>query len=450
MSKPLTYLLASCLGLTACSADYGGEENISEPLTATTTPDAPTLEVNPLVLKANDIKHFKKEFSTTFKVKPGGSDIFTVTRYVEQQQKTLSLSSRAVKKLYLSLAFQFLCDPVPRPDPVTGWGAGDQAGNTNTQDKGTVCRAGILQSYMNHGELYKLDHVMRNDSPMSAFAEGLKEGDEGYDDACPKQGPFILSRRHTFCLPFTRFCGHSEYISGETGGQGTQIDFFGHAGLRPSPNSDPSETMFYNGFTAEEVYHGALSADAVKPIKGLAIILDAKTLLGNGNPLPPDRVITKEEVEQMIVAEDLDWLGLQPGMSVFIYTGKGEGWTSDPYYYYAGPGIRVEVVTDLYVPNGIVYHGLDNPFSDQAILFPDQSYIANSGDDPEIAFPIHANSLMNGVLQSQNLNLKKPAEKRAYLGTIDVSAPQVAYAKGFMVSPVFYGERWLNYTPTMQ
>ncbi|MCA9374461.1 cyclase family protein [Candidatus Peregrinibacteria bacterium] len=435
MSKPLTYLLASCLGLTACSADYGGDppDTTAPPLAVTPSSNAHVLEVeaNTLTLKADDIRHFKKEFSGSFK--PVDRSVISVAQYVGQQQKALSLSSRAVKKLYLSLAFQFLCDPVPRPDPVTGWGSGDQAGNTNTQDKGTVCRAGILQSYMNHGKLYKLDHVMTNDSPMSAFADK----------------PFLIEPKETFCLPYTRFCGHSEYISGEIGGQGTQLDFFGHVGLRPTPVSDPSETMFYNGFTAEEVYNGALSADAVNPVNGIGILLDARSYLGNGTPLTPDRVITKEEVEEMIVAHDLDWLGLQPGMTVFIYTGKAEGWTSDPYYYYAGPGIRVEVMTDLYIPNGIVYHGLDNPFSDQAILNPDGSIIANSGDDPEIGFPIHANALMNGVLQSQNLNLTEMAADHVYLFSIQLSAPRVAKAKGAMVSPQTYGEPWMNQSPTM-
>lgn len=436
MSKTLKYLLTlvlCCLGLMACSVEHGGEpSDTTAPLAVTPSSNARTLEVetNMVTLEAADINHFKKEFSVSFK--PIDRSIFTVAQYVGQQQKSLGLSSRAVKKLYLSLAFQFLCPAVPTPDPVNGWGPDDQAGNTNTQGAGTACRAGILQSYMTHGKLYKLDHVMTNNSPMSAFADQ----------------PFLIEPKETFCLPFTRFCGHSEYMSGETGGQGTQLDFFGHVGLRPTPASAPSETMFYNGFTAEEVYNGALSADAVNPVNGIGILLDARSYLGNGTPLTPDRVITREEVEQMIVAHDLDWLGLQPGMTVFIYTGKAEGWTSDPYYYFAGPGIRVEVMTDLYIPAGVVYHGLDNPFSDQAILNPDGSIIANSGDDPEIGFPIHANALMNGVLQSQNLNLSEMAADHVYLFSIQLSAPRVAKAKGAMVSPQTYGTSWMNQAPT--
>lgn len=427
----IKYLPATvlCGALMACATEYNGEDH-PPPSSPATSLGSSEVEVDTLSLKATDLAHFKKEFRSSFK--PVDRSLISVSQYVGQQQKALRLSSGSVKKLYLSLAFEFLCPSVPTPDPVSGWGPDDEAGNTNTQGSGTACRAGILQSYMNHGKLYKLDHVMTNNSPMSPFA-----------------ADFMIEPIETFCLENTRFCGHSEYISGEIGGQGTQLDFFGHAGLRPTPASDPSETSFYNGFTAAEVFDGALSADAVNPINGIGILLDARSYLGNGTPLTPDRVITKEEVEQMIAAHDLDWLGLKPGMTVFIYTGKAEGWTTDPYYYFAGPGIRVEVVTDLYIPNGIVYHGLDNPFSDQAILNPDNTIIANSGDDLEILFPIHANALMNGILQSQNLNLSELAADHVYLFSIQLSAPRIAKAKGAMVSPQVYGEPWMNQAPTM-
>lgn len=351
---------------------------------------------------------------------------------LEQQEDVLQQmhhlgggSSRQFKKAYLSLAFQHVCPPVPVPGP-SGWGPGDQAGNTNTQGPGTACRAGLLQA-LSHGELYRVDQVFDSASPISPFAT-----------------PLSVASPPTFCLeppqfPYaTKFCAHSETLSGDFGGQGTQLDFFGHAGRRPDPAGGPETTVFYNGFEAPEVQAGALGADQVKPLATIGILLDARKLNG-GVPLGPNDVVTKANVWQMMADQDLLWLGFKPGMVVFIYTGKGAGWGVDPTYYLRGPGLAVDVVTDIYVPNHIVYHGLDNPFSDQADL-PAGTFL--SGSDPLDPFPIHTTVLTSGILQSQNLNLEQLAADEVYLFSIYLGAPRIRGAKGAMVSPVVYGSPW--------
>lgn len=347
---------------------------------------------------------------------------------IDQVQQEHLLSPREIKKRYLSLAFNSLCPAVPTPGPA-GWGAGDEAGNTNTQGAGTACRAGLVQSLMaKEGKLYRLDHVfVPGASPSSPFG-----------------APLSVTPAPTFCLepplfPYaTRFCGHSETVSGDVGGQGTQLDFFGHAGRRADPTDDPSETVFYNGFEAPEVFAGALGADKVKPINTIGILLDARKLNG-GVPLGPDDVVTKANVWQMMANQDLLWLGFPAGAAVFIYTGKGAGWDSDPAYYLSGPGVAADVVSDIYVPNTIVYHGLDNPFSDQADLI---NGVFASGTDPLDPFPVHAETLTHGILQSQNLNLEELAADEVYLFSVQLAAPRVAGAKGFMVSPVAFGAPW--------
>src|SRR5690606_30029411 len=138
-------------------------------------------------------------------------------------------------------------------------------------------------------------------------------------------------------------------------------------------------------------------------INTIGILLDARKLNG-GVPLGPDDVVTKANVWQMMADQDLLWLGFPAGAAVFIYTGKGAGWDSDPAYYLSGPGVAADVVTDIYVPNTIVYHGLDNPFSDQADLI---NGVFASGTDPLDPFPVHAETLTHGILQSQNLNLEE-------------------------------------------
>lgn len=315
---------------------------------------------------------------------------------IDQVQQEHLLGDREIRKRYLSLAFRTLCPAVPRPGPG-GWGAGDEAGNTNTQGAGTACRAGLVQSLMaREGKLYRLDHVY----------------EAGVSPSSPFGAPLEVITAPTFCLepplfPYaTKFCGHSDQVTGDIGGQGTQLDFFGHAGRRADPLDPPSATTFYNGVGAPEVLGGALGGDKVRPINTIGVLLDARKLNG-GAALGPTDVITKANVWQMLVDQDLAWLGFQPGMVVFVYTGKGAGWEHDPAYYLSGPGVAANVVTDIYAPNSIVLHGLDNPFSDQADLI---GGVFASGTDPLDPFPVHAETLTRGILQVQNLNLEQLAE----------------------------------------
>lgn len=349
--------------------------------------------------------------------------------------ESAALHSPSPRALRIALLRQLFaaCPDVPTPGPG-GWGASDEAGNTNTQGPGTACRAAMVQAaFAQGGALYRLDQRYGNSSPQSPFGQ-----------------PLVVTPSPTFCLeppvlfPYpARFCGHSEGLAGDWGAQGTQVDFFGHAGLRPDPSDPPSATVFYNGFAADDVQAGALGADQVKPLKTIGILLDA-TRLNGGNPLGPRDVVTKQHVWQMLVEQDLAWLGFRPGMAVFIYTGKGDTWETDPGYYYSGPGLSVDVVTDIYVPNHIVLHGLDNPFTDQADLrSPNPAdWVFLSGNDPENPFPVHAATLTSGLLMGQNFNLGELAANRVWLFAFDMAAPQIVGAKGAMVSPTAYGGRW--------
>jgi kynurenine formamidase len=336
-------------------------------------------------------------------------------------------NGRALKRAYLSAAFDVVCPPVPTPGPG-GWGALDEAGNTNTQGAGTACRAGLVQALMSNGRAYSLAQTYESGvSPNSAFApDGLE-----------------VTSSPTFCLEpplwplSTQFCGHSETLSGDFGGQGTQLDFFGHAGRRPV-GSAPSATVFYNGFDAASVQAGALGADEVKPILTVGVLLDAVRL--RGAPLAATDVITKADVQQMLHDQGLGWLGLRAGMVVLIYTGKGDTWQSDPGYYSGGPGLAADVVTDLYAPNFVVLHGLDNPFSDQADFV--TGTFASGPDPANDPFPVHAEALTRGVLQVQNLKLGEMAEDGVYLFAFTLAAPRIRGAKGAMVNPIVFGSRW--------
>lgn len=353
----------------------------------------------------------------------------TLDAHETVMRSTRDMDGRQLKKSYLSAAFNFVCPPVPTPTSGE-WGLSDQAGNTNTQGAGTACRAGLVQALMSQGKVYSLAHDYKpGESPTSAFSP------VGFD----------VNRSPTFCLDpsfgwftSTVFCGHSETLSGDVGGQGTQIDFFGHAGRRPTPSSSPAETKFYNDFAADVVQAGALGADAVKPILTIGILLDATKL--RGGPLANTDVITKADVNQMLRDQDLAWLGIRPGMVVLIYTGKGDTWETDPGYYTGGPGLAADVVTDLYVPNYVVLHGLDNPFSDQADF---NTGTFGSGPDPvNDPFPVHAEALTNGILQIQNLKLGELAADGVSLFAFSVNAPRIHGTKGAMVNPIAFGARW--------
>ncbi len=320
--------------------------------------------------------------------------------------------------------------------PTPPWPDGDELGMGNTQGFGTQLRC--AQQLVNaNSRVYELSHVTSNAMPTSPFS-----------------GKVTYSFRPTNFLPGTAHGFNGESVTGETAHQGTQFDALGHFGYLPEPwdgsGSPPaSELIYYGGFTQADVKPTPdsplmrLGVEKVPPIITSGVLLDARTHLGGGDPLPPGALVTTEDLKSMLTAQGLGKRGILPGDAVFIYTGWEDHWQDpdvDREYYRHGPGLSYDAALYL-TQKAIVLVALDNPFTDpvnpgqlQGLAPPPP------GTPPGLPFAIHHHMLaVAGIYQIQNAHLERLAADRTWLSCALVLPLRVQGGTGSPVRPVAVG-----------
>src|SRR4051812_35901762 len=166
------------------------------------------------------------------------------------------------------------------------WPAGDELGMANTLGPATWKRCAPYLANP-QAKSYEVSHVRSNTMPQSPFGTPL------VDKYKPTVG--IPGTRHAF--------NGEETVSGEPGAQGTQFDAIGHFAVLPEPwdgkSAFPSDkATYYGGYTQQQVKPSPdvplqkLGVEKVPPIVTTAILLDAKTYLGKGQPMAPGAVVT--------------------------------------------------------------------------------------------------------------------------------------------------------------
>jgi Putative cyclase len=245
--------------------------------------------------------------------------------------------------------------PTPRPP----WPAGDEIGMANTLGPGTWRRCAQHLANPN-AKSYELSHIRSNTMPQSPFGTPLREKYR------PSVG--IPGTRHAF--------NGEEIISGEPGAQGTQMDALGHFAVLPQPWDGKGEfpaagARYYRGYSQSEVKPTPdspllkLGIDKVPPIVTTAVLLDAKTHLGKGQPLAAGQLVTAGDIDAMLKAQGIESRGLQAGDVLYVYTGWGDGWKdpdTEKTYYTKGPGLSYDAAK--HVAEKQVLVALDNPFTD--------------------------------------------------------------------------------------
>lgn len=317
--------------------------------------------------------------------------------------------------------------------PSPPWAQGDQLGMGNTLGPGTWLRC--AQHLAQPGaRVYELSHVRHNDMPSSPW--GL---------------PVRYEYQPTAGLAGTRHAWHGgERITGEPGQQGTQIDALGHFGYLQKAWDGESEfpaakAMYYGGYTQAEVKPSPgspllkLGIDQVPPIVTSAVLLDAKTLLGGGEPMNPGQQINAVDIEQMIQEQGLGWRGLLPGDVVYIFTGWGDNWNTD-HYYTGGPGLSYDAARYLEEKN-VVLVALDNPFTDAVNEGQFTGKTSPPGDTPtELPSPVHHHNLTQaGIHNIQNANLAALAEDRVWISCTMILPLRVKGGSGSPVRPIAIG-----------
>lgn len=320
--------------------------------------------------------------------------------------------------------------------PLPPWPPGDERGMGNTQGYGTRLRCAVHLLDPGSQE-YELSHERSETMPMNPFST-----------------PLEYEFRPTFGVPFTRHAANGEDICGEVAGQGTQIDAIGHFGILPAswipPAPYPSQSVtYYGGYTQAQVKPTPDSPllkfgiEKMPPIVTSAVLLDARTYLGNGSRLPGGRSITAAEINAMIVAQGLGWRGLLPGDVLYIYTGWEDLW-QDPdvsgQYYSQAPGISVDAIIMLR-QKAIVAIGMDAPFIDP--VNPGQlsgQAPPPPGTPPGLPFFVHYYALSQaGIHIVENVHLEEMAADRTWLSCTMILPLKERGGAGSAIRPVAYG-----------
>ncbi len=320
--------------------------------------------------------------------------------------------------------------------PTPPWGPGDEKGMANTQGPGTWARCAPYLTTPG-AKTYELSHLRSNTMPASPFG-----------------APLEYSFRPTAGLPGTRHAFNGESSTGETGAQGTQMDALGHFAYLDTPWSGtgdfPSDdASYYGGYAQAQVKPTAdspllkLGIDKVPPIITSAVLLDARTSVGKGEPLKPGQTITAADIESMLALQGLGRRGLLPGDALFIYTGWENHWDdpdADKIYYTMGPGLSTDAVK--YIQHkAIVLISLDNPFTDPV----NQGQLAGqagpaTGTPDGLPFVNHHQNLtQSGIHQIQNGHLEELARDKVWLSCVMVLPLRIKGASGSPIRPVAIG-----------
>ncbi len=317
--------------------------------------------------------------------------------------------------------------------PTAPWPPGDQRGMGNTQGPGTWQRCAVNLT-ASGAKSYELSHIRSNEMTQSPFGV-----------------PLQYQYRPTVGVPYSKHAFNGEQIiSGEPGAQGTQIDALGHFGVlnelwTGSGDFPADSASYYGGYTQADVKPTPdspllkLGMENVPPIITSAILLDARTHLGGGEPMTAGQRVTRADIEAMLKAQGLGERGLLPGDALYIYTGWSEIWET-PEYYTKGPGLAYDAA--LYIKEkNIVLLALDNPFTDPV----NDGQLVGEAPAPEgtpegLPFAIHHENLsQSGIHQIQNMKLDTLAADKVWNSCTMILPLRSAGGSGSPVRPVAIG-----------
>jgi kynurenine formamidase len=181
----------------------------------------------------------------------------------------------------------------------------------------------------------------------------------------------------------------------------------------------------------------------VPPIITSAVLLDAKALVGKGQPMKAGEVVTVKHLEEMLKAQNLTHRGILPGDVLYIHTGWGDYWRdpdTEKSYYSKAPGLSYEAARYL-TDKRIVAIGLDTPFIDAVPEGMLQGKAAPAeGTPPALPFAIHHHMLTQaGIHHIENAKLDEMARDKVWLSCTMVLPLLDKGAAGSAIRPVAIG-----------
>jgi kynurenine formamidase len=276
-------------------------------------------------------------------------------------------------------------------------GPKDQAGNSNYVTPEKILKALRIPKT---GQTYELGHI--------------------YERTMPQYGdrPYFLSVQPA-APPQKEGAGsvHRDYFTGFIGQMGTQFDAFGHQGQSVRMADGSVKSVYYNGFTEEELTGTrqgvdgleALGVEHVKPIITRGILVD---VAGNkGVPVLDSRYeVTMADVRATLAKQGISEDSIEPGDAILFNYGWAVNWNNGQKYndsrFFVGenqgsPGIGLEVARWL-VSKRVSMAGADS--------------CCVQSQPPVMPGPrtVHHELLNNGVLMLENMDLRELARDRVY------------------------------------
>jgi kynurenine formamidase len=139
----------------------------------------------------------------------------------------------------------------------------------------------------------------------------------------------------------------SEYFTGFIGQMGTQFDALAHQGLSMQMADGSMKTVFYNGFTSEELFENnrgrggveALGVEQMKPFITRGVLIDIAGYKGLGN-LPAAYEVTMDDVRGALERQGMSVDSITQGDAVLFNYGWSVNWTNPSKYNdsYVGTG----------------------------------------------------------------------------------------------------------------
>lgn len=263
--------------------------------------------------------------------------------------------------------------------PNPNWGPEDQAGASNLITPAKVMEAAQL---VKTGKIYELGQLF--ESGMPSF------GQRTYSMRVPIKAPAEGSNG---------VVGYDEFVSGEIGHVGTQLDGVGHIGREIIMADGQVEHVFYNGFTAREMDapHGLqkLGIEHMRPIITRGLLIDIAGYKGVDR-LPNSYEVTVADVQGALARQGISEAGIRAGDAVLFRYGWSQLWRQPDAYNHNPPGIGLEAA------RWIARH--------QAVAVGSDSWTGEvvPNPDPELFFPVHQELITyNGIFILENLKFEE-------------------------------------------
>jgi kynurenine formamidase len=325
-----------------------------------------------------------------------------------------------------------------RQTPAPPWPAGDERGMANAIGSATFARCSWHLA-QKKARVYELSYVRSNTMPLSPFS-----------------GPYVQKPKPTASLPGTAHVFNLEqYDAGaEPGQQATQIDALGHFGSLKQPwDGKPPIPVegaeYYGGFMQKDVKPTPesglmkLGMEKAPPLITTAVLLDAASHVGKGQPMKAGEVVTAKDIEAMLKAQGLAKRGILPGDIVYVRTGWGDHWKdpdTDKFYYTKAPGLSYDAAKYLGMKR-IVAIGLDTPFVDPVPEGMLQGKAGPApGTPPNLPFALHHHMLTQmGIHHIENAKLDELARDKVWTSCTMVLPILEKGSAGSPIRPVSIG-----------